>query len=298
MSEEKSLGENEFLFEGEIVKVHRFAESKEEKHLFEFRETMSEVIETINPKLYKKLYLVVSKFATKYDQIQKERQEAREKEEKEKKIEELKQFKQEFKKIAPKELMDREPEFKNPQNVDRWWGSVEIVQFHSKTSMSKRVELSREDERWIVEDDHYKKRRYKTLEKASARIIDLLDSYENIEKATNNRDQAIQDFATATGLVLEKGWHSSRYARRHSEGHTTYELVSIGFKKYEAPFALKMSVSYGNKCSIYAVEIKKPMTILDRVCQNIIFNLKESITDPEEVKKLASDITKAIKNMK
>lgn len=297
MSEEKTLAKNEFLFEGEVVKVQHFGKSEDDKHLFYYKETTSPIIETINPKLYKKLYLAVSKFVTKYDQIQKERKEARDKLEIEEKLNELEGFIQMFKKTAPKELIDRDPKFRNSQNLDRW-SSVGVVEFYSKTSRKSIVKLSLEEGRWMVEDSSYKKRRYKTIEKASARVIEVLDDYESTEKATNTRDQAIKAFTADTGLLLTKGWHFPKYGYGKGKGHATYELRLQGSKEYSSPITLKMLVSYKNECSIYAVEIKEPITILDRVCQNITFNLKETITDPEAVKKLASDITKAIKSTK
>ena len=294
------LQDNQFLFDNGIVTVKHFAKllAEGEKHVFVYKpkdkiEVSGESIQAIYPVFYGKLYEAVSEFATKYDQIQKERQDTKEKAEKDIILQKLEEFKQHIQTIAPKELLERNPEFLDPQYL-RSYNNVGVVKFYSKTSKKERVELSfQEKGKWKVEGNDYSHRSYLTLEKASARVIELLDSYETTEKVTSTRDQTIQAFATATGLVLKKGWHS--YGDGRQQGYETYELHPQGAKEYYPPFVLRVSIPYDNKCSVTGVEIKEgSMTILGQSCANISFSLSKAISDPEAVKKLASDITQAI----
>jgi len=294
--EERKLNDNEFLYEGEIVEVRHFEKGE---NIFLYKNIDSQTIKTLNPELYNKLNSAVDKFAAERDKLIEERKKAEEAERLGKLKQEVEDFKNLIKTDAPS-LLKLNPKFAEP--TSSYFGNVKRISFDVSGS---RIELEydptvvgsgdwrahKTDKSWVVEDANYHKTRYGKLSSATAKIEELANKYAKIQTEAGLKTQALESFATATGLNLIRGWYSSPYMRRYSEGHETYSLVPAVTEKYATPdFKLGLSLSFDNKVSVTAVKINKPTLILGRVCKEISFNLQKFISDPQEVKSFVDTI--------
>jgi len=315
MSEKSTLKENQLLWQTHIVTItHPSTQTDDPVFYVDYGEPtgriMCNAIQTLQPEQYKEIVSEIRKFEANIEQIRKEREELVEKEKMAKTLKDLEDFKTWFQQNAPKELLSREPHFKEVPHIN-CWDDVRVVWFYSRTPKQSRVELKptsattfdgwhshpRQDSKnWNVEDNNYHKTSYKTLEKASAKIIELLDQYEKIENAATAKTDAYNTFAAECGLVIHKEWHHNEYDRQR-RGYETYHMQPQTEKEHETPpYKFDLSIYADNKISVTNVTIHGPINLnLGEDAKDVNITFKNPMTTANQVKIFINSLQRAIK---
>lgn len=293
---QKQLKENQFLFDGKVVTVQLFKnEAQTKQNPWVFGEVSMQHVQELNPELFTKIDTAVEDFRVELEQILKERQVAAKKVQIEVKKKEVQAFKTQLETEAP-ELIKLNPRF--VEVTDRNYWNVKEVRFEAG---NKTVELiydgevtsprewhkHKTDKPWVVNAD-YHRTRYGSLKKASAKIVELLNSYTLIEKGKTETQNTYLTFAKAVGLPLSEGW--KQYGRLYSEGYKTFNLVTEN---------IKMTLSiYSKGVTVTSVEITVPNKIPIRIFGTVATTVQIQGLDlktPEEIKAFIAQVNSALK---
>jgi len=311
MSEKTVLKENQLLVKGNLVTITSYS-SKNNDPEFDYKLpsgiVTSSSVKALQPETYTQIIAAIKNFEANMEQIRKEREELAEKERMAKTLKDLEDFKTWFQQNLPTSLKNRPAHFKDPSKL-RSWDEVKEIYFYTSDNKSH-VSLEpapqtfdewhyrprHDGKNWSVKDIDYHGSTYKTLEKAAAKINELLTEYETVENAATVRTNAYNTFATECNLVISKGWHRNEYDRQR-RGFETYHMQPKIEKEFDTPpYKFNLSISFDNKVNVTAVTISKPINLnLGKFVKNAEITFTNPLTSPNEVKALITSIHRAMK---
>lgn len=298
----EELKDNQFEFEGNIVTVHDFKSEYHPQHRWSLRTAIGvtadkTTIAEINPDLFTKVEVAINKFHKKYQKLE----EARKKDEEEKRIQEqtevLAAFKEKLNKEVP-ELNQFDLKFNDPTKS---FGNMQKVRIYDKNLKQSVAELNLgkannypNDTIYFVEFDFSDKRQYRHLKNAVKKIIEYRDAkvVEKIRK--ENKLNAYESFAKATGLKYTTGYESSGYGR-HRKGYTTYHLETTkNSDSYYPDVKFQMTQTNGKVTVSHAV-VEGPIVMFGKTVEKIEMDVE--LETAEEVKIFVDSVRRGMKEV-